>query len=181
MEGREMDDLFWMDVFDDVNADVKKKLRILWPANSKTPPTESNLVLSFASVLAARGYTVFSEVPFKGDDGDGRIDLVAIHRFSSDIILFEAKSDKQKFEQEMNRDWERLKSFTLDCLPDNKAWVNEPGKNLKKHICVGFWSENKSKILDDKWFEFLNTEGKSYQCWIDGGLNLGVKFFYKSF
>jgi hypothetical protein len=170
-------------VFEDFVTRAQRNLKILWPANGTTAPTESNQVTWLSSILANRGYAVFSEVPFGTKGGNGRIDLVAIHPELGEMILFEAKSDKPtdgKVIEEMTRDWERLASFTLADLPQNKAWVNGEGLNLKKHICISFWSEREAIIRDDNYPARFSHEPKIFHKWIADDVNIGVKFIFKS-
>jgi len=172
-------------VFDDVTTTIERNLQILWPASGSTAPTESNIVTALSSALGSRGYAVFTEVPFETSHGNGRIDLVAIHKEQRDLVLFEAKSDKpsdDKLVDEMTNDWARLDSFTLDKLPANQAWINsDEGNELKKHICVGFWSESETKTKGDNLLlKGVQPKPESYEKWIANDVNIGVKFFFKS-
>lgn len=170
-------------VFEDVVTRINRNLKILWPASGTTAPTESNLVTYLSSALSDKGYAVFSEVPFVTREGNGRIDLLAIHQELGEMILFEAKSDKPtdgKLLEEMTKDWQRLVSFTLADLPQNKAWVNGKNISLKKHICVGFWSERKDIIEGNKLGANFDLSPKVYEKWIEDDVNIGVKFFFKT-
>lgn len=171
------------EVFEDVMAKVRRNLKILWPASGTTAPTESNLATCLSSVLSNRGYAVFSEVPFNNKGRNGRIDLMAIHPQLGEMILFEAKSDKPSDGQlfaEMRNDWERLAAFELTDLPQNNAWINGEDIRLKKRICVGFWSERKELMTQDPLVATQESAPSVYKEWIEDGVNIGVKFLYKS-
>ena len=127
----------------------------LWPAFGKNSPTESNIRTALTAVLSSLGYSCYSEMPFKRDEGNIRVDFVAIQDLTGvknendkrkgTIILAEMKTDGSG--DANMRDW--VMDFNSICdlplnLPKDRCWIDIESMEEKIFLSF-FWTDNKDK------------------------------------
>ena len=123
----------------------------VWPAFGKNSPTESNIRTACTAVLSSLGYSCYSEMPFKRDEGNIRVDFVAIQdltgvrdaKTKGTIILAEMKTDGSG---DANiRDWIMDFNSIYD-LPLEFDHIYIDDIESMEKICLSFfWTDNKDK------------------------------------